>query len=59
MPRAKKEARPLNIKLQSDIYEKLDAYVSDTGVPKTVVVEKALTEYLAAHQDANNNENEH
>jgi predicted transcriptional regulator len=46
MPRQKKDARPLNIKLQTEVYDLLDKYTADTGVPKTVVVEKALAEYL-------------
>lgn len=34
------------LKLRADLAARLDAYKSQTGVPKTFVIEKALEEYL-------------
>lgn len=34
------------IKLRADIAARLDTYKSETGVPKTFVIEKAVEKYL-------------
>ena len=46
MPRAKKDSRPFNIKLSLPLWEKVEEYTQETGIPKTVIVEKALEEYF-------------
>ena len=46
MPRAKKDSRPFNIKLSLPLWEKVEKYNQETGIPKTVIVEKALEEYF-------------
>lgn len=46
MPRPKKDARILNIKLDSSVYDKLNHYCENTGHNKTETVEKALDAYL-------------
>lgn len=46
MAREKKDGKVANFYLKTEIIEKLDQYTKETGVPKTVVVEKALEEYL-------------
>lgn len=43
MPRQKKDYDCLNINLEKSISERLKDYCKTTGVPKTAVVEKALT----------------
>lgn len=47
MARQKKEGERFCCYLRKDILELLTDYSDDTGVPKTVVVEKALLKYLA------------
>ena len=42
MPRARKDSRPFNIKLSLPFWEKVEKYNQETGIPKTVIVEKAL-----------------
>lgn len=42
----KKESESRSFRLRSDVLEQLDAYNESTGIPKTVIVEKALSEYL-------------
>ena len=47
MARAKKGGQYFNCYLRKDILEQLSEYSDDTGIPKTVIVEKALEKYLA------------
>ena len=42
MPRKKKDARYLNIKLSSDIYDQLDRFCAETGINKTAATEKIM-----------------
>ena len=49
MPRPKKDAKPLNIKLDASIYKKLEQYCYETGMNKTVTVEKILDQYLSSY----------
>lgn len=46
MPRAKKDGKFLNCYVDRKIFEKLEQYCNETGIPKTSVVEKALGQYL-------------
>ena len=46
MARQKKEGERFCCYLRKDILESLTNYSNDTGIPKTVVVEKALLKYL-------------
>lgn len=49
MPRPKKDAKPLNIKLDATIHEKLEQYCRETGENKTITVEKVLDQYLTGY----------
>ena len=49
MPRPKKDAKPLNIKLDASIYKKLEQFCKETGMNKTVTVEKVLDQYLSSY----------
>ncbi len=46
MPRAKKDARILNVKLASSVYEKLDRFCTESGLSKTVATEKIMTQFF-------------
>ena len=46
MPRQKKDAKVLNIKLDTQIYDELQIFCDTVGQTKTYAVEKALSEYL-------------
>jgi len=46
MPRAKKDGKFLNCYVDKGIFEKLAQYCEKTSIPKTSVVEKALSQYL-------------
>ena len=52
MPRPKKDAKPLNIKLDAAIHEKLEQYCRETGLNKTITVEKMLDQYLSSYFSA-------
>ena len=49
MPRQRKEAKILNIKLATPIYEKLEIFCDETGMSKTVATEKILDQYLESY----------
>jgi hypothetical protein len=51
MPRPKKDAKPLNIKLDASIHEKLEQYCRETGANKTITVEKVLDQYLTGYYE--------
>lgn len=53
MPRMKKDGKAVSFKLKSEICNRLDAYSDMSGIPKTVIVERALDRYLS---DTNVNE---
>lgn len=46
MPRAKKDAKILNIKLSSPVYEDLQRICDESGQTKTFAVERALVAYV-------------
>ena len=56
MVRIKKDGQFFNCYLRKDILNKLTAYSDDTGIPKTIVVEKALQKYLNEVMELNSNE---
>ena len=46
MPRQKKDAKILNIKLATTISEQLEQFCEETGMSKTTATEKILLQYL-------------
>lgn len=46
MSRVRKDGVPWSGKLSRDVYEALGTYASQTGLQKTLIVEKALRHYL-------------
>lgn len=56
MPRAKKNGKFLNCYIDKEILEKLEQYCEETAVPKTSVVEKALSQYLMQFEVLMDNE---
>ncbi len=46
MPREKKDARYLNIKLSSEIYDQLDRFCAETGINKTAATEKIMERFF-------------
>ena len=51
MPREKKDARYLNIKLASEIYDQLDRFCSETGITKTAATEKIMEKFFNEYFD--------
>lgn len=49
MPRQKKDWKPFCINLATETYDKVDEYNKSTGLPKTLIVEKALEEWFKRH----------
>lgn len=46
MPRQKKDAKILNIKLAREISNQLEQFCEESGISKTVVTEKNLSKYF-------------
>ena len=46
MPRQKKDAKILNVKLVTEVYEKLECFCEESGQSKTVAVERFLNKCL-------------
>lgn len=46
MARQRKNGTYLNVRIETAIYNRLEALCEDAGQTKTVAVERALTEYL-------------
>lgn len=51
MPREKKDARYLNIKLSSEIYDQLDKFCDETGINKTAATEKIMERFFKEYFD--------
>ena len=47
MARLKKESTPVNVKMENSIYNMLEEFCQLTGLSKTVVVEKAVEQYVS------------
>lgn len=46
MPRQKKDAKILNIKLAREINDQLEQFCEESGISKTVATEKILSKYF-------------
>lgn len=53
MPKPKKDWKALNIKIQSEVYEELEKYCEETGLSKTVAVERILSKAFKEHEESN------
>ena len=48
MARPKKDSQVVNLNMERSIYDKFVEFCDNTGLTKTVVVERALEMYIAA-----------
>lgn len=46
MAKPKKDGKYVNIYMERELAERLEAYSDETGIPKTFVIEKAVKGYL-------------
>ena len=49
MPRTKKDAKILNVKLDREIHERLDQFCDETGMTKTIALERILNQFLTEY----------
>lgn len=49
MSRTKKDAKTLNIKLDREIHEQLEQFCDESGMTKTIAVEKILRYYFEGY----------
>ena len=50
MARPTKDSTPVNIKMDTEIFKMLEEYSKDAGQTKTIVIERAVKEYIEAHK---------
>ncbi len=49
MPRTKKDAKVLNVKLALPVYDCLDRFCTESGLSKTVATEKILMQFFDSY----------
>ena len=53
MARPTKDSMAVNIKMDSNIYKMLEEYSKEAGQTKTIVIERAVKEYIENRKDIN------
>lgn len=53
MPRQRKDSKPLNIRMDATLHDRLEQYCKDSKLPKTAAVELAVEEYLKRNEPKN------
>ena len=51
MPRTKKDAKYLNMKLDRKIYDQLEQFCDESGMTKTMATEKVLEQFFEKYFD--------
>ena len=51
MPRHKKDAHPISLKMDQATYDRLDAFCDRAGQPKTVAIERAVNLYIDRYDE--------
>lgn len=51
MPRAKKDATPISIKMDQVTFDRLTTFCEQSGQPKTVAIERAVNMYIDRYDD--------
>ena len=51
MPRVKKDATPITIKMDQATFDRLGAFCEHSGQPKTVAIERAVNMYIDRYDD--------
>ena len=46
MGRPKKDNHPISMRIATPVFNRLSEFCDETGLPKTITVEMALTEYM-------------
>ena len=49
--RAKKESTPVSVRMDIDVFRRLEKYCEDSGQSKTVVIERAIMSYIDAYEE--------
>ena len=57
MSRPKRNARPVSLLLDTDLFDQLEEYCSKTYLTKTAAIQKALREMFERESNTNNSSN--
>lgn len=52
MPKPRKDWKALNIKIPSSVYDELEKYCEETGLSKTVAVERILSKVFKEYKES-------
>ncbi len=53
MARPTKDSTPVNIKMDKEVFKMLEDYSKEAGQTKTIVIERAVKEYIEKHKKTN------
>ena len=53
MARPTKNSTPVNIKMDTEVFKMLEDYSKEAGQTKTIVIERAVKEYIEKHKTTN------
>ena len=53
MARPTKDSTPVNIKMDTEVFKMLEDYSKEAGQTKTIVIERAVKEYIEKHKKTN------
>lgn len=53
MARPNKDSITINIRMEKEIAEKLEEFSKNAGMTKTIVIERAVKEYIEKHKESN------
>lgn len=51
MARPKKDSQPFSIRMDKAVYDKLKTFCEESGQPKTVAIERAVSAYVDDYND--------
>lgn len=51
MARPKKDSHPVTIQMEQKVFDRLNNFCLRSGQPKTVAIERALTDYMDAYDE--------
>lgn len=46
MARPQKPSHPVTVRMEQELYDRLNQFCADSGQPKTVAIERALSMYI-------------
>lgn len=55
MAKKQKESKPCSLRMDAELFKRLDAFCQETGISKTAVFEKGATAFMDNYNERMNN----